>query len=126
MKIRSGFVSNSSSSSYILSVDPSVNIQSFFPVKQKYNYDDTQLLGVGIKGVVRQYLADYYENIKDWDDRRTKFMMLSDLYQKLNALDQESKQYPNLIVVRIGDADRLTFQSLLNEPGIKLVWDGLY
>ena len=73
MKIRNGFVSNSSSSSFILAIDESENVRcphcgrrdpDFFDLMEKFDNDgETQINAIGYKEVIEAlggYDGDYY------------------------------------------------------------------
>ena len=60
MKIRNGFVSNSSSSSYIISYDPEIDITDLIEYNREYSEDVSRVNYIGIRDIV--------EHIRTWYD----------------------------------------------------------
>ena len=115
MKIRTGFVSNSSSSSYIIKYSKDIDIEELFP-KSGNNYsEDTQVNAVGIKAIVNYVKRNYYIDDKDYSN----IVLFAKICSVIDRADKEGKQ---IAYVSVSYYDETT-KKMLEEIGSEIIYD---
>ncbi len=66
MKLRNGFVSNSSSSSYIIKYDKDINLEDIIPREKEGYGDDTHFDSIGLKDTVKYLRFLYNEDYRSF------------------------------------------------------------
>lgn len=129
MKIRNGFVSNSSSSSYIVSCsDKSIkSIDTFFHKKEVYNTDDTQIIAKGIQNIVDMYIEVHHEEVELYKDVSVIGVLISNLLDLSKLLESyKDNNNNNLVLIKIDQRDDTTLKLLFNTNDINLVGNMYY
>lgn len=126
MKVRLGFVSNSSSSSYIISYDPEeINITGLVKYNNRYSEEESRVNYIGIKNVAEHlkswYCIDTYEqDDSDVEQYKQEFAQWAS-YVAMMADEVSAGKEVAYITVPYSDDD--TLERLRNIDGIKFVKD---
>lgn len=115
MKIRAGFVSNSSSSSYVIAIDPSMSLEDLqerFPDRQ-CSGEYTEVDAFGVEEVYDRLcnwdILDYYRDEKEWDYCRQVLTGLLGYAATISRVAEEGK---NIAMVRVPYYDKEGYDAL--------------
>lgn len=131
MKIRNGFVSNSSSSSYIIAFDPSINLDSLF-VSGSSGGKQTSVDAVGVEDVIEELKywhgigreVDYWSDDKEEAQRYAydQFIRFAGLASKVaEAIDDGD----DVALVCVSYNDDRSFNNL-SSAGIRIINSSRY
>ena len=117
MKTRLGFVSNSSSSSFVMAVAPGKTIKEM--VKKYFGYDADQKDFFDLNKEIPKAIAENAEKIRD-NDKNEDYLpeeILKKIREEYEAIDflEEARQNPKIIEKFIPKAEQEVFKKILTE-----------
>jgi len=131
MKERNGFVSNSSSSSYIIAINKlatvpcptcgiSIDIIEILEHVKRYDgYDDTQVKVTGAEAIT-SYIRDEWFGYYDKDSKEAK--EVEELIEKVKQVEVDGKKVAYIKISYHDGMVKSLFQSLVARKCIKVVW----
>jgi len=140
MKIRSGFVSNSSSSSFIVAYKmqdkcehcgrSDSDLSDTFKKEDGKYYDETHLIAKGLKGITDKLREDYEDEAQSWESdtednsEEKKHAFVQFASQTASVSKWADKGY-ELMWVRVSYSDTEMFNSVLKTSGAEIIkdWD---
>src|SRR5271157_7065 len=120
MKIRNGFVSNSSSSCFLISYDPKViKLEEWAGHKNNYWID-----GVGIVNVAKEFQPDPNNFDFDFEDDQKEYKcMFTEFYAVMALMADEIHASREVALITLSDDNMEIYNKLRDSKDVKIVKD---